>query len=110
MRYRELVYCYMYNIQKQPICENCLKKNVKFKQFSYGYAKFCSTKCSANSKEKKEKIENTNLEKYGHRNIAHGIYKETIKKNNLEKYGFEYSSQSPMFKEKIEKINLSILF
>ena len=59
----ERVYCILHSIHNIPECV-CGEK-VKFDQYSTGYRKFCSVKCSSNSTEKKEKIKNTNLEKHG---------------------------------------------
>jgi G:T-mismatch repair DNA endonuclease (very short patch repair protein) len=55
---------------------------------------------------KKEKIKQTNLERYGHENIAHGTKKEKVKATNLQRYGSEYSLGSPIIRDKIKATNL----
>ena len=55
--------------------------------------------------EVKEQINHTNLEKYGHENIAQGVLKEKIKETNMKKYGVPYSTQA---KEVIVKIRKSL--
>ena len=64
------------------------------------FAKFCSPGCIANaklkSKEVKDKIKKTNLEKYGHEHpLSSKEVQQTIKKSNLEKYGVECPTGLP---------------
>ncbi len=63
------VYCILHNITEQPKCE--CGNNLKFIQYSEGFREFCSVKCSSNSISKQEKISNTNIKKYGHKNAFH---------------------------------------
>ncbi len=77
-RFNAKIYLFLNQITKVPVCKHYKKKQTKFKQYSYGYFDYCSTKCSSNSPEKKEKIEETCLEKYGHRNIAQGTVKKKM--------------------------------
>lgn len=63
------IYCIRHDITQIPKC-GC-GKTTKFKQYSFGYREFCSTKCSSNSSSKKETIKKTNIEKYGHENAFH---------------------------------------
>lgn len=104
--FSELLFCYVNDIISHPSCKHCGKLFMKFLRFGLGYRSYCSTKCSANSEEKKSTIEDTNLKKYGHKNIAHGIYKEQIKQTNLERYGSEYPASNEEVKEKVENTNL----
>jgi hypothetical protein len=97
--YSEKVYVYFNDITNTPLCRNCGKNHVKFKQFSHGYFGYCSTKCSASSSDKKSAIEATCLEKYGHRNIAHGSERDKIIETFDKKYG-SHPSRSEAFKEK----------
>jgi hypothetical protein len=101
--YSEKMYLYFKNIQNYPICAHCQINKVKFKQFSYGYFEFCSVKCSSNSEKKKQLIEKTCLEKYGHRNIAHGKgVKEKIQEIYLEKYGGHPSQNKLIWEKKLQ--------
>jgi len=112
----------------EGIChnENC-NNETNFISLNQGYNLFCSVKCAQNSKKVREKIEKTNLEKFGYRcsfqspiirqkfidNFREKYsvdnpfqlkeVKEKSKKTNLEKRGFEYACQSEAVKEKSKK-------
>lgn len=63
--------------------------------------------CKLVSPEIQEKIEKTNLEKYGVKNqFQSNEIKEKTKKTCLKKYGVEYSAQSSEVKDKIKETNL----
>lgn len=79
-------YCFLNDIKSIPLCEEC-SEPVRFKQFSFGFFKFCSRKCSSVNKETRKKCENTCLSKYGHENIAHGSIREKIDLTFKQKYG-----------------------
>lgn len=67
--WKERVYCILNDITELPKCKYCDKTgNLTFLNLVEGYFKYCSVKCSSNSLEKKNKIEKTNLEKYGFKN------------------------------------------
>src|SRR6056297_1904311 len=103
----ERIYCIYHNIQKVLFCENCQQVKVKYHDFSYGYSKYCSTKCSVNSSKVKEKTKQTNLERYGVEHVMQSEeIKEKIKQTNLERYGFDYPSQSKEIQEKLKQTNL----
>ena len=73
----------------------------KFYSLGIGYKKYCSVKCSSNSKEKKRKIKETNLEKYGVEYSSQSKQiKEKIKQNNIEKYGVVSTLQLDKVKKK----------
>lgn len=66
---------------------------------------FCSKKCKSVSPITKEKVKNTNLEKYGDEwNITSKSSQEKRKSTNLKKYGVENYFQSDHFKNSIEDI------
>lgn len=102
--FSEKVYCYLNQIDKKPICENCKINNVKFDTFSKGYHKYCSVKCSSNSIEKKANIENTCLEKYGVKNIGE-VTREKAVNTMIEKYG-SHISKTEQYKEKFKKTSI----
>jgi hypothetical protein len=68
--FSEKVYFYLHNLDKRPLCDHCKYNPVNFDTFSKGYYKYCSTKCSSNSDEKKNKIKDTCIQKYGVENIG----------------------------------------
>ena len=68
---------------------------------------YCSCKCSASSKEIREKTKHTNLEKYGCENVFQNKeIQEKIKQTNLERHGCEYSLQNKEVRKKIKQTNL----
>lgn len=116
---------------KQRFCKNehfssCIICNTKFIQKNLVHPKkTCSNKCNTllrektnlerfgvtnpfQSEEKKEKIRQTNLKKYGttHR-LKNKDEVKKQKKNNLLKYGAETPFQSDKVKEKIRQTNIS---
>lgn len=115
----EFIYTYFFGEPRPcPVCGS----RPKFKSFDKGYAEYCSIKCSNSDPNKKEKIKQTNLVKYGgtgfeskdlrKKSINTTIkrygenYKEKIsnkrKVTNLEKYGVEYGLMSDIVREKIK--------
>lgn len=99
-------------------CKVC-GKDTRFINYSMGYTKYCSAKCSANSEETKQKRAQTNLIKYGCENVSQNetikkkkveTYKshveetkEKVKATNREKYGCDWVTQSDDFKQKYKK-------
>lgn len=83
---------YLDNLDKNGefVCVHCLNKDESFIQ------------------EKQEKIQQTNLVRYGVKNIGESkAVREKIKKTCLEKYGTEYTTQSEQMKEKSKSTCLS---
>jgi len=92
--------------ENEGMCSEC-GKETKFIDLGKGYHKFCSYKCSSNSKEVKEKKKETCIEKYGVENPSQSEeIKEKIKETCLEKYGTENPSQNEGVKEKIKQTML----
>ena len=108
------------------LCKTC-GKPTRFINFKAGYKQYCSAKCAANSSETIRKREETNLKKYGCKNISQNTEikqrkvntymqhvnetKEKIKQTNRQRYGCDWVTQSNNFKEKaaatcIEKYNV----
>jgi hypothetical protein len=123
----EKVYFYLNDLKSRPICNHCNYNTVSFDTFSKGYHNFCSIKCSSNSDEKKNKIKETCIYKYGVENIgmitrekalltmvekygAHiattDVYKEKYKNTCLQKYGEEHIFKTEDFKTKMKKLFL----
>ena len=65
----ERLYCFLNNINEIQKCKNCQEKEVKFYRFSEGYRDYCCNKCATSSKERNLKIEETNIRKYGTKNV-----------------------------------------
>lgn len=104
-------------------CPNCrLTKTIETNLKKHG------VKWNSQIPSKIEKTKKTNLERYGHENIAHGILKEKVeqtnlerysghprknrqvqekqKATNLERYGVECVTQSPLIRNKQKQTNL----
>ena len=103
----ESLYRFINNIKEKPKCKYCHNNYVKFLSLTRGYRDYCSIKCMSNSKEVKNKIVNTCLEKYGVRNG--GGSKEAlqkIKETNMNKRGVTCPLKDPIVQEKIKQTNI----
>lgn len=106
LSYSETIYRIKNKIEIRPVCK-CCGASVKYFGINGGFAQYCSNKCVNKSKEVKEKIKQTNIERYGTENpMQSQIIKEKIKQTNLEKYGVENTLQSKIIREKIKQANL----
>jgi len=84
-----------------PLCKTCQIKTVNWTAKTSEYRRFCSSKCSHNSDEVRNKTEKTCLEKYGTKTNL--VLPENIKKQKetcLARYGVENVARSEYFKEK----------
>jgi len=122
------LYNYIYKI-KSKNCEYC-GKSLKFKEnFSIGYGKYCSKKCTSRATRDKvkqtnlnkygvefplqnekilNKVKQTNLNKYGvESTLLNKNVKNKIKQTNIEKYGVENPFQSKLIRNKIKQTNLN---
>ena len=120
---REKIYLYRNGLMEPGKCIVC-GRPTKYDGPSKGYRKYCSSKCSNNDIEKKNKTKQTYLEKYGVENpsqskkiqdkkkqtylekygVAHHMLiddvKQKFKQTCLEKYGVEHISQVQNIKDK----------
>lgn len=80
-----------------PVCG----KPTRWKGGLHGYARTCSVSCGQKHPETRQKLDNTNLERYGATNPYGSIeIREKIKKHNLEKLGVENPFQQPNVQKK----------
>jgi len=89
----------------EGICanENCNKKTSLI-SLEKGYQKYCSNKCSANSKEVRNKAKATCKEIYGSEfPLQSEDIKKKLNKTNLERYGVIWNFQSEETKNKMKK-------
>ena len=92
--FKQVIYHYINDIKILPKCY-CGKYN-NFKSSTYGYRKTCSPNCSNNSLNKKVKIMETKLDRYGDINYNNP---NKGKKTKLDKYGDEnYNNRESAFK------------
>lgn len=99
--YSEKVYFYLYDLKQKPICKHCKYKTVEFDTFTKGYHDYCSVKCSSNSIDKKERIKDTCLDKYGVENIGM-ITREKALETMNDRYG-SHISKTIQYKDKYRK-------
>ena len=97
--FRQIIYHYVNELKSIPICK-CGKEN-NFKSFAVGYRKTCSFVCSNSSDEKKAKIAQTKLEKYGDPNYNNS---KKSKHTKFKKYGDEnFNNREKAFLTNISK-------
>lgn len=87
INFQEKLYWYYNNITERPRCA-CCGGEVKFRNATIGYQKYCSYKCLNSDPNKKEKVKNTCIERYG--GVAPACGKEVQEKmcqTNIERYG-----------------------
>ena len=96
---KNIVYSICFDEQLKH-CKNC-GKEMKYSQRTLSY---CSYKCSASSKEIREKTKQTNLERYNCENpFQNENIKNKIKQTNLERLGCEHPLQNKEIREKIKQ-------
>lgn len=99
-KFSELLYLFSHNMNNPPCCAVC-GSPVKFINITLGYHKTCSYKCAQNNSETKEKLKQTNLERYGVENYSqYKDYKDKIKQTNLKRYGVEFYASTEECKDK----------
>lgn len=97
----EMLYRYFNNIDTIPVCPVCGNKN-NFINFSKGYTSHCSSKCTQNDNAVRDKLKNTNTERYG-KDFYHK-FNEKGKRTKLEKYGdANYNNTEQLKKTCLEK-------
>jgi hypothetical protein len=97
----EKVYFYLYDLESRPKCKHCLENMSPFDTFSKGYHNYCSVKCSSNSIDKKNRIKDTCVLKYGVENIG-SITRGQASETMNEKYGGHIST-TKQYKEKYKE-------
>ena len=91
-----------YHIEIRPVCKVCGNR-VKYINYKEKlFREYCSSSCKCKSKEVKEKIKQTCLEKYGETTpLKNKEVKEKIKQTCFEKYGTENPTSNPLIYNKI---------
>ena len=93
------------NLKETPRCKcGCTPAFLSFKK---GYREYCSTKCSTNAHNTKEKSKSTNLKNCGFEYpMQSKEAQEKSKETNMEKLGVEHPLQSKEVQEKSKSTNL----
>jgi len=100
--FKEKVYLVINGLLEVPKCNNpnC-QNNVKFKNSTLGYLKYCSNKCMGSDPQIIMKKQKKSIEKYGTKTPAESnIIKEKAKATNNLKYGGNSSMSSDEIKNK----------
>lgn len=85
-----------------PKCPVCGKSVRMFWKHQY-----CSSKCSANSKDKQAKVAKTNIMKYGNPvSVNSDIGRAKRKQTCLEKYGVDHYSKTQLYKEQFKQTSI----
>lgn len=105
MRLSERLYRF-YHPDVENVCELCGKPTA-YINFSKGFHKHCSTKCSSNNKKTRDKQKATSLKKYGveNPNQAQSV-KDKQKATLLARYGVEHALQYKEFREKAKQTTM----
>jgi len=101
--FSESLYCYLNNIQIKPHCSICANP-VTYKNFTKGYAKYCSPKCFTNSILVQEKRKNTLLQKYGVASYSQTKeFKRKCQQTWLKNYGVDNPNKNSSIRQKIKQ-------
>lgn len=68
LQWKQKLYWFYNKINDYPVCPICGKK-LNFLDFSNGYRKYCSPKCAHNDPRYIKSIEDSNIKKYGVKNV-----------------------------------------
>lgn len=100
VKIRERIYCITTGISEILTCKSC-DNTVSFKGPQYGYAEFCSSKCSNSSEATRAKVRATNIARLGVDVPAKSKHVTTkIKNTNLARYGVKCTQQNQTIKSK----------
>ena len=100
---KEKIYLYKNGLLEPGKCIIC-GQPTKYDGPSKGYRLYCSSKCSNNDKNKKDKIKQTCLERYGVSNPSQSKKIQKKKEETcLNKYGVSNPSQSKKIQKKKEE-------
>lgn len=93
---KESLYMFYNDIKTKPLCKSC-GKPVKFHGYNKGYSEFCCPKCAQNNKEVRQKLKNTNIERYGENYI--GKFTSKGIKTKIKRYGSSSYNNKDKYKQ-----------
>lgn len=106
--WREKLYLYYHNLDKQPLCDVC-GRPAKFNSLFKGYFKYCSVQCSGKSQDRLNKIHNTIKNKYG---VAHALQsdlcKAKYKDTSIKRYGVDNKSKIKESRDKFKETMINL--
>jgi len=90
------------NTKNPPLCLHCNKTHTRWKEKMY--RTYCSKTCANKDAHRLAKVEKTNIEKYGVKNVFQSKrIKKQIIQSNIKRYGVENPSQSEEIKNQKKK-------
>lgn len=99
--FQERLYWYAHSLKEKPVCSVC-GSPVVFEGFTKGYRKYCSRKCLNSDPNKKDKVRQTCMSKYG--GPAPCSSKEIFQKMEntlLQRYGHKNALKVPEIKKRV---------
>lgn len=103
LSFSETIYRIKNHIEIRPVCE-CCNSPVKYLSINRGFRQYCSRECMNSSPKRIEKIQQTNIKKYGNISpLGNKEIQEKSKHTSLLKYGTEYPNQAKCVKDKINE-------
>ena len=94
LTFQEKLYWYFNNIKEHPVCK-CCGNPTKFNNAHIGYREYCSYKCLNNDPDKKKKVEETCMEKFGTKAPAQNrAVKYKMEQTSLQRYGVKNAMQN----------------
>ena len=88
IKWLEKLYWYYHGIKDYPKCPVCGKR-LRFYNFTIGYQKYCSAKCSNSAPEKIKKTKDICQEKYGGMGASSPEIRRRMAKTSQERYGVD---------------------
>ena len=104
--FSEKLYWYYNGLTKRPVCKVCGKETV-FVNIRDGYREYCSRACLNQDPNKKERVKQTNIRKYG--GVAPACSSEVqnkTKQTNLNRYGVENAMQNAEIAQRSHDANI----
>lgn len=99
----ERLYIFLNKLPNRPLCNTCNIKQVKFISYGQGYKSYCSKSCINKNPEVRQKIAQTNIERYGNICSLQGkTIREKVTKTFIEKYGVDHPMKN---KDIVEQAN-----
>ena len=100
----EGLYRFYNNITETPKCPTC-GKDTKYGSITIGYSKYCSSKCANSNPDKKEKIKQTNLERYNGTGFASKVLKDKCTQTLIDHYGVDSPLRSSDIRSRVKETN-----
>lgn len=101
LKWTEKLYWYYHGIKDYPKCPICGNR-LRFYNFTIGYQKYCSTKCSNSAPEKIQKTKDICQEKYGGMGASSEVLRSRMEKTCQKKYGVSNAFHSKEIRKRAQ--------